>query len=131
LDLPDWPTRLDKNLKADYDLMVLGTSGDVADPDFLATFFEGGEIRLDNSPGFADPIIDDLLSQGRATSDPVERKAIYSKLQERILELCPIIFLMWRDQSYGANAMLEGFEPLPGFLSFQSGIMLEVAYKNE
>jgi glutathione transport system substrate-binding protein len=34
---------------------------------------------------------------------------------------------MWRDQSYGASSRLSGFEPLPGFLNFQSGISLEDA----
>ncbi len=127
LDLPDWATRLDKNKKGDYDLLVVGTAGDVADPDYLADYYESGGIRLNNAPGFADPKVDDLLKQGRATLDPQQRKAIYGELEQRVLDLSPLIFLMWRDQSYGAKKSLVGFTPLPGFLSFQSGIMLEQA----
>lgn len=127
LDLPDWATRLDKNLKGDYDFLVVGTAGDIADPDYLSDYYQSGAIRLNNAPGFADARVDELLKEGRVTLDPAKRKAIYSELQERVLDLSPLVFLMWRDQSYAAKKSLIGFKPLPGFLSFQSGISLETA----
>lgn len=129
LDLPDWATRLEQNLAGDYDFLVVGTAGDVADPDFLSDYYQSGEIRLNNAPGYANPEVDELLAQGRAAVDPAERKEIYSRLQEIVLEESPLVYLMWRDQSYGASASVKDFDPLPGFLSFQSGIMLENAYK--
>jgi len=129
LVLPDWATRLEKNLKGDYDFLVVGTGGDIADPDYLADFYQSGDIRLNNAPGYANPKVDELLSQGRSIVDPVKRKEIYDQLQEIVLDESPLVYLMWRDQSYGASTKLMGFEPLPGFLSFQSGIMLENAYK--
>ena len=82
-----------------------------------------------NSPGFVDERIDELLVLGRSTVDPEQRKAYYEELQERALELSPLVYLMWRDQSYAASVDVQGFEPLPGFLSFQSGYMLEEIYK--
>lgn len=131
LDLPDWATRLEQNLAADYDYLVVGTAGDITDPDFLADYYENasGEIRYNNSPGFVDERIDELLILGRSTVDPAERKAYYQELQQRALDLSPLVYLMWRDQSYAASNDVQGFEPLPGFLSFQSGYMLEEAYK--
>ena len=131
LDLPDWATRLDKNLKGDYDLLVVGTGGDYADPDYLSDYYQSGPIRLNNAPGFADARVDELLMLGRTTLDPAQRKEIYRELQERVLELSPLVFLMWRDQSYAATTALEGFVNLPGFLSFQSGMSLEYAYLSD
>jgi glutathione transport system substrate-binding protein len=131
LDLPDWATRLDKNLKGDYDLLVVGTAGDIADPDYLSDYYQSGDIRLNNAPGFADARIDELLKLGRETLDPAKRKEIYGELQQRALDLSPLVFLMWRDQSYAATKSLEGFVNLPGFLSFQSGMSLEYAYLND
>lgn len=128
LDLPDWATRLDQNLKGDYDLLVVGTAGDIADPDYLSDYYQSGDIRLNNAPGWTNARVDELLSLGRSTLDVEERRAIYTELQEIVLEESPLIFLMWRDQSYGAGKDLVGFEPLPGFLNFQSGISLENAY---
>jgi glutathione transport system substrate-binding protein len=127
LDLPDWATRLEQNLAADYDLLVVGTAGDIADPDYLSDYYQSGDVRLNNAPGYANARVDELLALGRSTLDVDERRAIYAELQEIVLEESPLIFLMWRDQSYGASSRLSGFEPLPGFLNFQSGISLEDA----
>lgn len=127
LDLPDWATRLQKNLKGEYDLLVVGTAGDIADPDYLSDYYESGDIRLNNAPGWGDPKVDELLKKGRETIDPAQRKAIYTELEQRVLDASPLVFLMWRDQSYAAKKSLDGFTPLPGFLSFQSGIVLEEA----
>ncbi|MFZ5823922.1 MAG: ABC transporter substrate-binding protein [Bacillota bacterium] len=125
LDLPDWATRGQKNLKGDYDFLVVGTGGDYADPDFLTDYYQSSkEITLNGPVGFSDARMDELLKQGRSTLDPQKRKAIYAELQERALDLSPIIYLMWRDQSYAAKKSVQGFAPLPGFLNFQSGIML-------
>ena len=128
LDLPDWATRLEQNLAGDYDMLVVGTAGDIADPDYLRDFYQSGEIRLNNAPGFVDERIDELLELGRTTLDVDERRAIYAELQERALDQSPLVYLMWRSQSYAASDSVVGFEPLPGFLSFQSGISLEDAY---
>lgn len=128
LDLPDWATRLDQNLAGDYDMLVVGTAGDIADPDYLSDYYQSGDIRLNNAPGYSNPRVDELLEMGRSTLDVEERRAIYTELEEIVLEDSPLIFLMWRDQSYGASAHVVGFKPLPGFLNFQSGISLEHAY---
>ncbi|OGO36315.1 MAG: hypothetical protein A2Z03_02055 [Chloroflexi bacterium RBG_16_56_8] len=125
LDLPDWATRLQKNLKGEYDLLVVGTAGDISDPDYLSDYYESGDIRLNNAPGWSDPKVDELLKKGRETIDPAQRKLIYTELEQRVLDASPLVFLMWRDQSYAAKKSLDGFTPLPGFLSFQSGIVLE------
>ena len=44
-----------------------------------------------------------------------------------MLDQSPLVYLMWRDQSYAAKKSLSGFQNLPGFLTFQSGITLEEA----
>lgn len=132
LDLPDWATRQEKTLKGDHDFVVVGTAGDVSDPDYLSDFYESSEEgRLNSAPGFKDARIDELLAEGRSVIDPEARKAIYYELQERALELSPLVYLMWRSQAYAADVNLAGFQPLPGFLSFQSGIMLEETYLTE
>jgi len=132
LDLPDWATRQEKTLNGDHDFVVVGTAGDISDPDYLSDFYESSdEGRLNSAPGFKDARIDELLAEGRRVIDPEARKAIYYELQERALELSPLVYLMWRSQAYAADVNLVGFDPLPGFLSFQSGIMLEETYLSQ
>lgn len=125
LDLPDWATRLQMNLKGDYDFLVVGTAGDITDPDFLSDYYASGPIRLNSAPGFSDPDMDRLLQQARETTDRGERSRHYTDLQQRALRLSPLVFLTWREQAYASSSKIKGFVNLPGFLSFQSGLMLE------
>lgn len=127
LDLPDWSGRMAKNNAGDYDFLVAGTAGDIADPDWLSNFFYGGEqlVRLNNSAHFNDQVINDLLDKGRVTLDPAEREKIYDQFVDRAIEESPFVFMLWRDQSFGLNKKVKNFTNLPGFLTFQSGITVE------
>lgn len=127
LDLPDWSGRIAKNNAGDYDFLVAGTAGDIADPDWLSNFFYGGEqlVRLNNSAHFNDPQINELLDKGRVTLDAAEREKIYGQFVDRALELSPFVYLSWRDQSFGLRKKVEGFTNIPGFLTFQSGFTIE------
>ena len=127
LDLPDWSGRIAKNNAGDYDFLVAGTAGDIADADWLSNFFYGGKqlVRLNNSAYFDDPTINALLDKGRVTLDPAEREKIYGQFVDRALELSPFAYLMWRDQSFGLRKTVKGFTNIPGFLTFQSGITVE------
>ncbi|MEH7336235.1 ABC transporter substrate-binding protein [Neobacillus drentensis] len=128
LDLPDWATRINKNTEGDYDFVVAGTAGDITDADWLSNFYNGGDVRLNNSAYFNDPEINQLLIDGRKESDPAKREANYQKLIDRAMELSPFVYLSWREQSYGMKSNVEGFKNLEGFLSFQSGVTLENVY---
>lgn len=127
LELPDWSGRIAKNNAGDYDFLVAGTAGDIADPDWLSNFFYGGEqlVRLNNSAHFNDPEINLLLDKGRVTLDPAEREKIYGQFVNRALEQSPFVYLIWRDQSFGLRKNVKGFTNIPGFLTFQSGITIE------
>jgi glutathione transport system substrate-binding protein len=128
LDLPDWATRINKNMEGDYDFLVVGTSGDITDADWLSNFYLSGEVRLNNSAYFGDAEIDRLLAEGRRELDEAKRQQIYEQLSARAMELSPFVYLSWREQSFGMKSNLQGFKNMPGFLSFQSGITLENAY---
>lgn len=127
LDLPDWATRMSKAGNADYDFAVLGSLGEIADPDWLTNYYYGGEklVRTNNSPYFDDPEIDALLDKGRATVDPAERAKVYDAFVDRALELSPLVYFMWREQDYAVRDGVSGFTNMPGFLTFQSGYSLE------
>ena len=89
--------------------------------------FRSGKVpvRLSNSAYFDDPEIDRLLDEGRASVDPAKRAVVYQQFVDRALDLSPVLFLMWRDQSYAVRSNVTGFTNMPAFLSFQSGYSLE------
>jgi len=128
LELPDWATRINKNVEGDYQFLVVGTSGDITDGDWMSNFYTGGPARLNNSANFDDEQINSLLEQGRKEVDPAKREEIYTQLMERAMELSPFVYLSWREQSYGMQENVNGFVNLDGFLSFQSGVTLEETY---
>ncbi|WP_066309578.1 ABC transporter substrate-binding protein [Bacillus sp. FJAT-29814] len=128
LELPDWATRINKNVKGEYQFLVAGTSGDITDGDWMSNFYKGGPARLNNSANFDDEQINNLLAQGKKEIDPAKREEIYKQLIERAMELSPFVYLSWREQSYGMQKNVNGFENLDGFLSFQSGVTLEETY---
>ena len=128
LELPDWATRINKNVKGDYQFLVAGTSGDITDGDWMSNFYKGGPARLNNSANFNDEQINNLLEQGKKEKDPAKREEIYQQLISRAMELSPFVYLNWREQSYGMQKNVNGFDNLDGFLSFQSGLTLEDTY---
>lgn len=125
LELPDWATRINKNVEGDYQFLVAGTSGDITDGDWMSNFYTGGPARLNNSANFDDEQINQLLKDGRKEADPAKREEIYKQLIERAMELSPFVYLSWREQSYGMQDYVNGFDNIQGFLSFQSGVSLE------
>ena len=128
LNLPDWATRVDLGNQGQYDIAVMGTAGDFNDPDALANFVDGrrGDSFV-RSFGFEDEELNKLMDEGRAELDPEKRKAIYDQWQQRSLELAPIVGINWRSQGYATQNHVDGFNNIPGFLTFYSGSILETA----
>jgi len=60
-------------------------------------------------PNFNDPMTDQLFAQGVRLSTPAERKPIYDKLQARLRELQPDVFLNFPNEVRGFSARVHGF----------------------
>lgn len=127
LDLSDWATRTQKILKADYDIAIMGTVGEIVDPDWLGYHYYGGEnlVRNVNPAYFNDAKVNELIEKGRITVDPAEREAVYVELSNKLLEESPLVFLLFRDNSYALRSNVEGFTNMPAFLTFLSSYSLE------
>ena len=128
LNLPDWATRVDLGNKGQYDIAVMGTAGQYNDPDALANFVDGRRgASFVRSHGFSDDKLNELLDAGRAEIDQAKRKAIYDEWQARSLETVPLVGINWRAQGYATQKAVSGFANIPGFLTFYSGSMIELA----
>lgn len=60
-------------------------------------------------PNFSDPLTDDLFAQGVRLSTPAERKPVYAKLQARLKEMQPDVFLNFPNEVRGFSARVRGF----------------------
>ena len=125
LVLSDWATRVAAGVGGDYDIAVLGSAGNFNDPDSLFALLHSGEPSLVQSHGFESERINTLLKQGRAELNADARAKIYDELAQAYFEEVPQVPLNWRQQAYAMRASVEGFNNLPGFLTFSSPYCLE------
>lgn len=84
-------------------------SNSTRDPDAAAKVFNSANFPKPNYAGLNVPEIDELLAQGSACTDPVEREAIYIKVQQLAAEECCIIPLCYENDIYGIRSDLQGF----------------------
>jgi peptide/nickel transport system substrate-binding protein len=79
-------------LKGDFDAAIALNGGN-PDPGVMFNRYWMSTGNLNMVAGYSDPAIDQLLSDGIATTDPVARKAIYDQVQTKLIEAAPWIWL--------------------------------------
>jgi peptide/nickel transport system substrate-binding protein len=104
LQVPDFPSLVDRATAGDYDLIALYDFG--VDASILNQYFLSGGPR--NWSGYSDPELDNWLAEATRQSDPEVRAPLYLSAQQRIMEqaiLLPIRDVVNLD---GATARLDG-----------------------
>jgi peptide/nickel transport system substrate-binding protein len=102
--------------------------------------FHGGWGNLTRDPDFAvatllhspgawtgahDEQTDALIDEGKTTSDPAERGAVYGRLQQRLWEEQPAIPFMYSDLSNGVSDKVSGYALFPTFVTEFWGVSLQ------
>jgi peptide/nickel transport system substrate-binding protein len=82
------------------------------DPDVLPYYASSAAGKGFNIPGYKDPALDDLLTQGQKTSDPAARKDIYTKLQAYMADNLPYNFLWYPQEIDIVSDSLQGVPDL-------------------
>ncbi|PYE55839.1 ABC transporter substrate-binding protein [Deinococcus yavapaiensis] len=104
----EWSVYLPDILRKNYTMTILGESGQGDPDDYLYNPFasdSGGNLT-----NFKDAQIDQWLEQARATSSASSRRALYNRVQRRLVELSPMAFLYNSTQYEAMRANVEGFE---------------------
>ncbi len=107
----EWSVYLPDFVGKKYVSTIIGSSG-LSDPDDY--LFDPFSTKSNsNFSNFSDATIDKWLDDARTTSDQDERKALYDKVQARILELVPMVFLFHSAQYEGIATYVKGFDHFP------------------
>ena len=108
----------DKTHPRDFDLVILGWSFDINDPDDTYTVWHSsGYPNGANLNGYQNPRVDDLLEKGRRELNQEKRKAIYTDIFAQISKDAPYVFLFHSRSSIGAYKYVKGLaKPGPGGL---------------
>jgi peptide/nickel transport system substrate-binding protein len=126
LALPDWANFLTLANRGQYEIAINGTTTDSNDPDSLTSLLDGSlPPSFTRSARLPTPDLTKLLAAGRSEFDQTKRKVIYDQVQQVALEQVPACFLVSRTQAYAMQQPVQGFQNLPGELTFYSGYALE------
>jgi peptide/nickel transport system substrate-binding protein len=107
----------------DFQVFQINWSGRI-DPDGNAYVFLHTKAPQ-NDGGYSNPKADKALEDGRLTSDPAQRKAIYEGLTKTVLNDEPIIYLYHRKILIAHTTKLEGYQPMPDGLVRVIGLKLK------
>lgn len=127
--LVEFATLLERKNNANYDAMIYGVSVKLADPDAYAYYFGADSSYWAKPISYRDETLEKLLVEGRSTLDETARKGIYRKVEERLLETSPWVFVNWREQAQGYRRNVKGYRHLGGALNESSaGISLPMMW---
>lgn len=100
-------TYIERFYSYDFDIAVMGASGYVDPNDFLQQNFASDEVN--NTSGYANPEVDELLAAGLATTDQDERAVIYQEIQQILIDDAPWINLYTSATYEGVSERVRGF----------------------
>jgi len=111
LQVLDAGTYVKRWLAADFDAAVALNGGRV-DPDTMYNRYFTSTGNLNKVAGFSMPKLDQLFSQGRATSDVPKRKAVYKQLSKTLESQGVWVWLFTGFDYYATTAKVHNFVPM-------------------
>jgi peptide/nickel transport system substrate-binding protein len=111
IEVVEWGAYLDKTAKGEHDMFILGLSNPVGDADyFLSQLFDSANKGLAGNRSFYDnPKVDELLKAGSQEIDETARQAIYSDIQEILIEEAPMVYVHHQAYLTGVSNNIEGY----------------------
>lgn len=104
IETTEWNTVLARYRRGEYDTR-LGWWVIKPDPDLYDYFHTEGDL---NQIFYSNAALDELLEQGRATTDQAERAVIYNEVQQILQQDQPGIFLHYPIEVRAVNNRLQG-----------------------
>ncbi len=121
--LVEFATGLKEGEEGRYQAFLLNWSGRT-DPDGNVYIFMRSNAPQ-NYGGYSNPAVDKALDEARLKSDPKERKAVYEKAAEILLNEGPYLYLYHRKVLIAHSNKVEGFKPIPDGLVRLQGVSLK------
>jgi peptide/nickel transport system substrate-binding protein len=106
----EWSVYLPNFTGRKYVSTIIGNSGQSDPDDYLYEIYHTKGGGTGNYMNFSDAQVDKLLDQGRIASKQEDRKVIYDQVQERVLQLVPMVPLFHSAQYEGIATYVKGFE---------------------
>lgn len=110
----DWPTYLDRAAKGEFDMFMLGWTGDNGDADnFLYTLLDKDSIGANNNAHYSNDELHEILIEAQTNPDQAKRVELYKKAQEIIHEDAPWVPLVHSTPLLAAHKDVMNYLPHP------------------
>ncbi|MBS4188693.1 ABC transporter substrate-binding protein [Bacillus sp. FJAT-49705] len=110
----EWATYLDKAAKGEFDMFMLGWTGDNGDPDnFLYTLLDKDSIGSNNYSHYSNDELHDVLIQAQTETEQAKRNDLYKKAQEIIHDDAPWVPLVHSTPLLAAAKDVVNYLPHP------------------
>lgn len=106
------PVLLRRAETGDFEMAYIAYGGFV-DPDGTLTRWECANINGGNISRYCSQEVDNLIAQARRSTNPDERKQLYFKVQERLLEDLPVLWGTWGVEERIWNQRFQGWTITP------------------
>ncbi|AJD92443.1 glutathione-binding protein gsiB precursor [Jeotgalibacillus malaysiensis] len=118
IEVVEFGSFLDETAAGNHDMFILGWSTPTADADYATyALFHSSQVGAPGNRSFLqDDEVDSLLDQGRQETDQDARAEIYSQLQERLVEVAPMVYIHHQEYLTGVSDNVSGFSTLPNGL---------------
>jgi len=110
IETVEWGTYLEHTAEGLHDMFILGWTTVTGDPDYgtFSLFTTENFGNSGNRTFYSNPRVDELLLEGRMSTDSARRAAIYREVTEILVEDAPWIFIRHPISNWGTNG-LNGF----------------------
>ncbi len=127
VEVIEWGAYLEGTAAGDHEMFILGWSTPTLDADYAvyALFHSDNVGDPGNRAFYRSAVADELLDRGRQEPDPDTRLAIYSELQEILIEDAPMLYLVYNENLAGVNNNVKNFGVTPASMFLLQDVYIE------
>ncbi len=103
---------VDRWLAGDFEAAI-ALNGGRPDPYTMYARYWQTSGNLNNTAGYIDSTLDELMAAGRAETDPAARYEIFAQFQRHLAEMAPWVWLYTGYEYTAQQSYVEGFVPYP------------------
>jgi len=125
----EWDDFLQHIDEGEAQMFLIGGTPDLPDCDSVLwdSFHSQSSYESGNYTGFADEEVDEFLNEASSTLDKKKREILYEKIQQKIMEITPAIFIYYDKINIAMQRHYEGVQMSPlgfHFLAFMKPKLL-------
>lgn len=109
LNLQEWGTFTENRILGNLPAWVYAAYLQTSDPGSYAAYYAPGASLYAGPIEFEDPVISELLIQGRSMTDNELRREVYRELEEYLLDEALIVPLVWRISAFALRTDVKDF----------------------